>query len=331
MPWVCVEKRNSLDKAHYVIMTDTKELISLPKEGVVELLHKGINIQNLVLSANKRLLHKGDVNYLTPAKNIITMEENNIGNATYNSVHYWRDAEGTVWAGLPWHETNEMIYSQPTCEYPSTVTILPGTHGIENACFAASSITNVSLPNTLEQINSDAFKDCHKLMSVRIPDSVTEMGLFVFQGCISLRKAVLPRYITDIPDYTFMGCNKLMTVNMAPYVKTISAGAFHACQSLKGIVLPNTLTTIGELAFRGCTSLKEIHFPNSLKKINNNAFRHSGLTSVVIPPSVAVIGDGAFADCAQLSQVILPNRFLRNRWELDRIFPLCPNLKIKGL
>jgi BspA type Leucine rich repeat region (6 copies) len=50
------------------------------------------------------------------------------------------------------------------------------------AFYSCSSLTNVTIPNSVTSIGDDVFYDCTKLMSVVIPNSVTSVGVGVFFG-----------------------------------------------------------------------------------------------------------------------------------------------------
>ena len=55
-----------------------------------------------------------------------------------------------------------------------------------NAFFECSSITSITLPNTVTNIGDGAFCWCSSLSSITIPDSVTTIGKYAFGYCWSL-------------------------------------------------------------------------------------------------------------------------------------------------
>ena len=52
----------------------------------------------------------------------------------------------------------------------------------ESAFAHCSSLTIISLPNSLTSIESSAFSDCSSLTSINLPDSVTSIGSYSFWG-----------------------------------------------------------------------------------------------------------------------------------------------------
>ncbi len=71
-----------------------------------------------------------------------------------------------------------------------TVTVGDGVASIPSGTFQnCSSVTNVTLPPSLDYIGSYAFFNCKKLSSIAIPGSVTNIGMSAFQGCSALTGA----------------------------------------------------------------------------------------------------------------------------------------------
>ena len=54
---------------------------------------------------------------------------------------------------------------------------------------------------------------CSSLTSVTIGDSVTSIGSSAFSDCSSLTSVVIPDSVTSIGNYAFDGCRSLTTVN----------------------------------------------------------------------------------------------------------------------
>jgi hypothetical protein len=55
-----------------------------------------------------------------------------------------------------------------------------------------SSVTSITIPNSVTSIGGDAFYNCTALTSITIPNSVTSIGDYAFSGCTSLTNITAP-------------------------------------------------------------------------------------------------------------------------------------------
>ncbi len=207
-----------------------------------------------------------------------------------------------------------------------------------NGC---SSLTNITIPNSVTSIGDLAFCDCSSLTSITIPNSVTCIGRSAFNGCDSLtsitvesgnknyhsagncvietstktliagcNNSVIPSdgSVTSIGDWAFSGCSSLTEIMIPNSVTNIGDAAFCACKSLTEIKIPNSVTSIGDNAFYDCKSLKNITIPNSVTSVGESVFEGcSSLMEITIPNGETSIWGGVFIDCDSLTKIKIPN------------------------
>ena len=170
-----------------------------------------------------------------------------------------------------------------------------------------SSLTSITITESVTSIGECAFDGCSSLTSITIPESVTSIGDSAFDGCSSLTSITIPAGVTRIGDYAFRDCSSLTSITIPESVTSIGRCAFDVCSSLTSITIPESVTSIGDYAFRDCSSLTSITIPAGVTSIGDSAFwRCSKLTSITLPESVTSIGDYAFYGCSSLTSITIP-------------------------
>lgn len=80
-------------------------------------------------------------------------------------------------------------------EIPSKIENLPVTHLVD-AFSSCTSLTSITIPDSITSIGTSAFQNCTSLTSITIPDSVTSIGDSAFQNCTSLTNITIPDSVT---------------------------------------------------------------------------------------------------------------------------------------
>ena len=91
-----------------------------------------------------------------------------------------------------------------------------------------------------------AFTHCSSLTSITIPESVTSIGAGAFSGCIALKNIKVPEGVTSIGGNAFSGCSNLTFITIPQNVISIGDQAFNGCK-LRNLLIkcttPPTATT----------------------------------------------------------------------------------------
>ena len=214
-----------------------------------------------------------------------------------------------------------------SCYSLKSLEIKSGITSIGSNAFSGSTLTNITIPESVTQIGAYAFHNCSLLTRISIPLGVTEIEHDTFSGCWSLERVVLPQSLTSIGENAFSGCSNLNTMytslnsglvsynNRIPdSVNSIGENAFSGCSALMSVELPSSITVIENNTFSGCTRLEKIVVPGKVTAINNNAFYGCrNLESILIPDSVTTIGSSAFEGCSSLNSVFYGGTAIK--WE----------------
>ena len=215
---------------------------------------------------------------------------------------------------------HELIGSNASMSHPSSLTSVTIGNSVTSIGMYAfgycDSLTSVTIPDSVKSIGDGAFLYCDTLTSITIPDSVASIGGGAFEGCTSLERLTVapgnPVYrsagncIIETETGTLIqGCNNSVIPSDGS-VTSIGDYAFYYCDSLTSITIPDSVTSIGDSAFRNCDALTSITIPNSVTSIGEYAFAYcDSLTSITIPDSVASIGSAAFRECTSLTSVTI--------------------------
>ncbi|MBR3919826.1 MAG: leucine-rich repeat protein, partial [Clostridia bacterium] len=168
-----------------------------------------------------------------------------------------------------------------------------------------SSLTNITVPDSVTSIGDRAFYNCSSLASIEIPDSVTSIGGYAFSNCSSLASIIIPNSVTSIGGYAFSYCSSLTNITIPESVTSIDNGTFYGCSNLTSVTISDGVTSIGMRAFYNCNNLKSVTIPNSVTSIGNWAFCGcSGLTSVTFKTKQDIIIDiTTFISCENLKNI----------------------------
>ena len=156
-------------------------------------------------------------------------------------------------------------------------------------------------------IAEDAFAGNTATRKITLPNSIEQIQSGAFSGCTSLANINIPANVQLIGDNAFSGCTSLQTLSMGRSVATIGANAFAHCTALRSITLNEGLTTIGSFAFDGCTALTDITLPDSLEELGTGVFRHAeSLETINFPTLIIAIPNVTFQYCLSLKSVVIP-------------------------
>lgn len=161
----------------------------------------------------------------------------------------------------------EIIVDEKNTDYVSADGVLyTKDKKILISCPPAYEETEYVIPEGVEEICWEAFRNCQRLKSVTVPLSLREIKRRAFVECIELETIFLKEGLRE----------------MEPY-------AFESCRNLKGIALPTSIESIGRDVFLNCDKIEitnaDSHRSSLLQAIKDGtAWEATALEEVIQEP-----------------------------------------------
>ena len=108
--------------------------------------------------------------------------------------------------------------------------------------FCPNGLSDVTIPEGVTEIGTEAFADGDLLEQVHLPQSLQKIGSCAFSRSTKLATIALPENLAVIGEAAFSFCSALTTMIIPNSVNTIEGGSFQKCTALKWIQLPKAVS-----------------------------------------------------------------------------------------
>lgn len=211
----------------------------------------------------------------------------------------------------------------------------------------------VILPDSIEEIGSEAFMYCTDLEEINLPDGLKIIGDNAFNWCEKLTELDIPDSVEYIGDEAFgltpfgealqqrqdefvilgkvlylnNGDRSADSITIPDGLTMLGDCTYSRMKNLKEITVPEGIKYIGLSAFSGCEKLERVSLPKSLVRLENSAFSHDySLESIALPENLEHIGAHCFERCEKLDNIEFNSKlwsfgshpFENSKWENDR-------------
>ena len=179
--------------------------------------------------------------------------------------------------------------------------------------------TELTIPNSVKYIGTNAFRNCKKLSSVTIGNGIKSISDSAFRNCTNLKNITIGSGVKEIDSYAFANCPSLESITIPDSVTSIKWGAFENCPNLKNVTIGSGVKSIGCDVFSECSSLENIKVKSGNKYYTtvDNVLYNKDKTSLILCPStiesliiengVTAIDDMAFNNCKEIKHITIPD------------------------
>lgn len=182
---------------------------------------------------------------------------------------------------------------------PQTVTHDGTTYTVTSlgsSAFDGTTVTSVTLPQSLVKIGDYAFYDCKQLTTLEIPQSVATIDRKAFSNCSALTSINIPAAVRTLAFDMFSKCNALTRVD----ITDLSAW----CTMTFGNTDANPLNLAHHLYLNG-EELTDVVLPPDIEKVNAFVFQGAtAVTSVTVPGNIGTIDNNNFCSCPLLTRIV---------------------------
>lgn len=212
----------------------------------------------------------------------------------------------------------------PACQ-AADYEFVSGEEGVTITCYIGES-QRVEVPAEIDgqpvvALGDQAFYDS-SVTWLSIPDSVTRIGDYCFSGCTQLQTLRLPEGLKEIPAGMLESCFRLLALEIPDTVTTIGESAFWCNMYLEELRLPASLENLATFNFVGMDCLERFIVAEDnacvktldggavLLSADGSRFIHycnwQERTSYTIPEGVTFIDSFAFEDWGTLNEIVVP-------------------------
>lgn len=221
------------------------------------------------------------------------------------------------------------------CPSVTEFTIPNGIKKLGMNAFINSSLKEIVIPDSVEEIDWYAFYCCHNLEKVTMSNSLLTLGGYAFSSCEKLKEISLPSTLTSVGDEIFAYCSSLEKITI-PFLgklldddtsnihlgmlfgQTEYDNSYKARPSSYGsyYYLPNSLKEVNVLGgklysyvFAGCKSIEALSLGESVESLESNFISNcTNLTQLDLSncKNLKEIGKNAFAN-SYITSLTIPS------------------------
>lgn len=143
--------------------------------------------------------------------------------------------------------------------------------------------TNLNIGDSVRILKDDLFSSASSITEVTIPPSIDTIGFHTFENCSGLRKVYFNASTIHFYGTGFSSCNNIDTVIIGNNVTRIPSAFMNGKTLHYDIIIPESVRYIGQSAFSSCnTGQSTLVLPHSVDTILSDAFHSFNCDTLVL-------------------------------------------------
>ncbi len=236
-----------------------------------------------------------------------------------------------------WSDVTVTGYSGSSNDITLPTTVTYGSENYTVTCVGTNAFKNfknsnvelkVTIPDTYDTIDTEAFQYCKGLSEITIPGSMKSIGYHAFDGCTGLSSVTFSEGTAALKfgSKPFMNCTALTSLTIPARTTSVSSGIVEGCANLKTLSVEegstafysqnNSLYALENdsyslISYAPGSEATSFAIPDTVNgkpvtKIGNSAFQNNAvLQSVTVPASVTYFDSSCFDGCSVLKKISL--------------------------
>lgn len=99
-----------------------------------------------------------------------------------------------------------------SCKGVKELILSQNLKAISSACFVATEMSRLNIPEGVEVLKLDAFAHCSFIKEIKLPSTIKHLERGVFYNCHGLERIELPAGLERADEYLFYGCESLKDI-----------------------------------------------------------------------------------------------------------------------
>ncbi len=181
---------------------------------------------------------------------------------------------------------------------PDTIAGYPVTVIDSGAFQGNETITSVTVPSSVTEIETYAFEDCTNLSELKLPENIYFFGRRAIKNTAIYNDS--KNWDGNVLYFNNFLIEASMDIEGEYKVKDgttlIAGGAFTSNRDITSVIFPSSLKYVNDNAFQFCRNIEKVTLNEGLEVIDRGALSYTSISEIKFPQSLRVIGNGALSD-----------------------------------